>query len=171
MKYKIGDKVKVIKNLHKLDIDKYDIVPEMYKYADCVYTISDILYENEGISYIFKEDPEKWFWDEDLIEKYEDLAEVKLNCISQDNEMLKQALRQAKHEYDALEKYYQFKRDDYEDLQQDLRDLADQNVELFRKNNDLTNKLVESGKKIAELQGKLDKLTNILNTLTGREDW
>ena len=96
---------------------------------------------------------------------------MKIECVLQDNEMLKQALRQAKHEYDVLEKYYLFKIDEYEDLQQDLRDLADENVELFRKNDDLTNKLVESGKKIAELQGKLDKLTNILNVLTGREDW
>ena len=96
---------------------------------------------------------------------------MKIECVLQENEMLKQALRQAKHEYDVLEKYYQFKIDDYEDLQQDLRDLADENVELFRKNDDLTNKLVESGKKIAELQGKLDKLTNILKMSTGREDW
>ena len=96
---------------------------------------------------------------------------MKIECVLQENEMLKQALRQAKHEYDVLEKYYQFKIDDYEDLQQDLRDLADENVELFRKNNDLTNKLVESGKKIAELQGKLDKLMNILKMSTGREDW
>lgn len=171
MKYKIGDRVKVIKNLHKLDVNKYDIVPDMYKYAECVYTIDDILYENKEISYTFKEDPEEWMWHEDLIEKYEDPTEAKLNCVSRDNEMLKQALKQARHEYDVLEKYYQFKIDDYEDLQQDLRDLADENVELFRKNDDLTNKLVESGKKIAELQGKLDKLTNILNVLTGREDW
>ena len=55
--------------------------------------------------------------------------------------------------------------------QEELEEIADENVELFRKNDDLTNKLVESGKKIAELQGKLDKLTNILNVLTGREDW
>ena len=70
MKYKIGDRVKVIKNLHKLDIDKHDIVPDMYKYTDCVYTIDDILHENKGISYTFKEDPKKWIWYENLIEKY-----------------------------------------------------------------------------------------------------
>ena len=171
MKYKIGDKVKVIKNLHKLDIDKYDIVPRMYKYADCVYTISDILHENEGTSYIFKEDPVKWFWDEDLIEKYEDPTEAKLNCISQDNEMLKQALKQAKHEYDVLEKYYERAIMYSEDLEEELEEIADENVELFRKNRELTNKLVESGKKIAKLQGKLNKISNLLNTLTGREDW
>ena len=97
--------------------------------------------------------------------------EQRLECVMQENDMMKFALKQAKNEYDILDKYYQFKREDYEDLQQDLRDLADENVELFRKNDDLTNKLVESGKKIAELQGKLDKLTNILKMSTGREDW
>ena len=44
---------------------------------------------------------------------------MKIECVLQDNEMLKQALKQAKHEYDVLEKYYQFKIDDYENLQQD----------------------------------------------------
>ena len=96
---------------------------------------------------------------------------MKMECISQDNEMLKQALRQAKHEYDVLEKYYKRVTIYSEDLEEELEEMADENAELFRKNQELTNKLVESGKKIAELQGKLDKLTNILNILTGREDW
>ena len=88
-----------------------------------------------------------------------------------ENEMLKQALRQAKHEYDLLEKYYERAIAYNNELDEGLEDMANENVELFRKNQELTNKLVESGKKIAELQGKLDKLTNILNVLTGREDW
>ena len=171
MKYKIGDKVKVIKNLHKLDVNKYDIVPDMYKYTECVYTIDDILYENKEISYTFKEDPEGWMWHEDLIEKYEDPTEAKLNCISQDNKMLKQALKQAKHEYDVLEKYYERAIAYNNELDEGLEELANENVELFRENQELTNKLAESGKKIAELQGKLDKLTNILRMSTGREDW
>ena len=91
--------------------------------------------------------------------------------MKQDNEMLKQALRQAKHEYDLLEKYYERAIAYNNELDEGLEDMANENVELFRKNQELTNKLVESGKKIAELQGKLDKLTNILNVLTGREDW
>lgn len=96
---------------------------------------------------------------------------MKIECVLQDNEMLKQALKQAKHEYDVLEKYYERARIYNKDLEEGLEEMADENVELFRKNQELTNKLVESGKKIAELQGKLDKLTNILNILTGREDW
>ena len=96
---------------------------------------------------------------------------MKIECILQDNEMLKQALRQAKHEYDVLEKYYERAIAYNNELDEGLEEMANENVELFRKNDDLTNKLVESGKKIAELQGKLDKLTNILNVLTGREDW
>ena len=32
---------------------------------------------------------------------------MKIECVLQDNEMLKQALKQAKHEYDVLEKYYE----------------------------------------------------------------
>ena len=96
---------------------------------------------------------------------------MKIECILQDNEMLKQALKQAKHEYDILDKYYERARIYNKDLEEELEEIADENVELFRKNRELTNKLVESGKKIAELQGKLDKLTNILNVLTGREDW
>ena len=91
--------------------------------------------------------------------------------MKQDNEMLKQALRQVKHEYDLLEKYYERAIAYNNELDEGLEDMANENVELFRKNQELTNKLVESGKKIAELQGKLDKLTNILNTVTGREDW
>ena len=91
--------------------------------------------------------------------------------MNKDNEMLKQALRQAKHEYDLLEKYYERAIAYNNELDEGLEDMANENVELFRKNQELTNKLVESGKKIAELQGKLDKLTNILNALTGREDW
>ena len=96
---------------------------------------------------------------------------MKIECALQDNEMLKQALKQAKHEYDVLEKYYERARMYNKDLEEELEEIADENVELFRKNDDLTNKLVESGKKIAELQGKLDKLTNILKMSTGREDW
>lgn len=96
---------------------------------------------------------------------------MKIECVLQDNEMLKQALKQAKHEYDILDKYYERARIYNKDLEEELEEIADENVELFRKNRELTNKLVESGKKIAELQGKLDKLTNILKMSTGREDW
>lgn len=96
---------------------------------------------------------------------------MKMECVLQDNEMLKQALKQAKHEYDVLDKYYERARIYNKDLEEELKEIADENVELFRKNRELTNKLVESGKKIAKLQGKLNKLTNILKMLTGREDW
>lgn len=96
---------------------------------------------------------------------------MKIECVLQDNEMLRQALKQAKHEYDVLEKYYERAIAYNNELDEGLEEMANENVELFRKNRELTNKLVESGKKIAELQGKLDKLTNILNILTGREDW
>ena len=96
---------------------------------------------------------------------------MKIECVLQDNEMLKQALRQAKHEYDILDKYYERARIYNKDLEEELEEIADDNVELFRKNRELTNKLVESGKQIAELQGKLNKISNLLNTLTGREEW
>ena len=96
---------------------------------------------------------------------------MKIERVLQDNEMLKQALKQAKHEYDILEKYYEGARMDNKDLEEELEEIYQENAELFRENRVLKNKLVESGKKIAELQGKLDKLTNILNILTGREDW
>ena len=96
---------------------------------------------------------------------------MKIECVLQDNEMLKQALRQAKHEYDILDKYYEGARMDNKDLEEELEEIYQENAELFRENRVLKNKLVESGEKIAELQGKLDKLTNILNILTGREDW
>ena len=96
---------------------------------------------------------------------------MKIECVLQDNEMLKQALKQAKHEYVILEKYYEGARMDNKDLEEELEEIYQENAEYFRENRVLKNKLVESGKKIAELQGKLDKLTNILNILTGREDW
>ena len=96
---------------------------------------------------------------------------MRIECVLQENEMLKQALKQAKHEYDLLEKYYERAIAYNNELDEGLEDMANENVELFRKNQELTNKLVESGKKIAELQGKLDKLTNILNVLTGKGDW
>ena len=96
---------------------------------------------------------------------------MKIECVLQDNEMLKQALKQAKHEYDILDKYYEGARMDNKELEEELEEIYQENAELFRENRVLKNKLVESGKKIAELQGKLDKLTNILNILTGREDW
>ena len=96
---------------------------------------------------------------------------MKIECVLQDNEMLKQALKQAKHEYDILDKYYERARIYNKDLDEEREDIADENVELFRKNRELTNKLVESGKKIAELQGKLNEISNLLNTLTGREEW
>ena len=96
---------------------------------------------------------------------------MKIERVLQDNEMLKQALKQAKHEYDILDKYYEGARMDNKDLEEELEEIYQENAELFRENRVLKNKLVESGKKIAELQGKLDKLTNILNVLTGREDW
>ena len=83
---------------------------------------------------------------------------MKIECVLQDNEMLKQALRQAKHEYDILDKYYERARIYNKDLEEELEEIADENVELFRKNRELTNKLVESCKKIAELQGKLNKI-------------
>ena len=97
--------------------------------------------------------------------------EQRLECVMQENDMMKFALKQAKNEYDILDKYYERARIYNKDLEEELEEIADENVELFRKNRELTNKLVESGKKIAELQGKLDKLTNILKVLTGREDW
>ena len=96
---------------------------------------------------------------------------MKIERVLQDNEMLKQALKQAKHEYDILDKYYEGARMDNKDLEEELEEIYQENAELFRENRVLKNKLVESGEKIAELQGKLDKLTNILNILTGREDW
>ena len=57
-----------------------------------------------------------------------------MNCILQDNEMLKQALKQAKHEYDVLEKYYERARMYNKDLEEELEEIADENVELFREN-------------------------------------
>ena len=96
---------------------------------------------------------------------------MKIERVLQDNEMLKQALKQAKHEYDILDKYYEGARMDNKELEEELEEIYQENAEYFRENRVLKNKLVESGKKIAELQGKLDKLTNILNVLTGREDW
>ena len=96
---------------------------------------------------------------------------MRIECVLQENEMLKQALRQAKHEYDILEKYYERAIAYNNELDEGIEDMANENVELFRKNQELTNKLVESGKKIAELQGKLNEISNLLNTVTGREDW
>ena len=96
---------------------------------------------------------------------------MKIECVLQDNEMLKQALKQAKHEYDVLEKYYERAVIYNKKLEEELNEIVNKNVELFRKNRELINKLAESGKKIAELQGKLNKISNLLNTLTGREDW
>ena len=96
---------------------------------------------------------------------------MKIECVLQDNEMLKQALKQAKHEYDILDKYYEKARMYNKDLEEELEEIADENVELFRENRELMDRLVESGKKIAKLEGKLNKISNLLNTLTGREDW
>ena len=96
---------------------------------------------------------------------------MKMECVLQDNEMLKQALKQAKHEYDVLEKYYERARIYNKDLEEELKEIADENVELFRKNRELTNKLAESGKKIAKLEGELNEILNLLKVLTEREDW
>lgn len=97
--------------------------------------------------------------------------EQRLECVMQENDMMKAALKQAKNEYDILDKYYERAIAYNNELDEGLEEMADENVELFRENQELTNKLVESGKKIAELQGKLDKLTNILKMSTGRENW
>ena len=155
MKYKIGDKVRVVGNLMNLDHEKYDIVCEMYWFADKECTIKDI--DDDG-DYRLEEDHQRWTWCEELLKPTgnaridEELAKtkVKLECILQDNEAIKAELKRKEAWIKQLEAV----------------------------NDNALTRLSETGReisklqqKIARLEGKLDRARNIIRMISGRENW
>ena len=129
--------------------------------------------------------------DEFVLEEQENEGECKMNK-KQENEMLKIALKQAKHEYDLLETYYQLAKNYIDELEEELDELASENVDtanwnkqLESANNIALDKLSEASKKILELkreneqlqvknailQGENNNIKNRLRILTGREEW
>ena len=72
MKYKVGDKVRVKENL--VVDSRYgnsSFVSQMRKYRGKTMTIDGIKCNN---FYVFKEDPDKWFWTDEMLEDVEDIT-------------------------------------------------------------------------------------------------
>lgn len=68
-KYKVGDKVRVIKNLKTASYDDCSAVYEMVKYKNEIVTISDCYTSFSGsIRYRIAEDDGEWVWSEPMFE-------------------------------------------------------------------------------------------------------
>ena len=99
-------------------------------------------------------------------------AKQRVECLEEDNEILKEKLRQKNNEYDMLKEYY-------DKLSASLSEAT----YLAQENEHLLNKLVSTGKEMADLkkdnlelrkrcsvlEGKLNRARSIIGMLTGRE--
>lgn len=78
MKYKVGDKVRVVEKPNIKTNGTYD----MDAYAGQIVTIS--AYFNDTGIYKIKEDKGEWYWDDELLEPI-DKTDVCENCMNRDN--------------------------------------------------------------------------------------
>lgn len=185
MKYKVGDKVRVTNNLKCMSIlDKsyYDVVQEMIKFAGEIVTIDGVIPDIDGnIDHVtFEEDEYKYLWDTDLLELVKDaslineLAKTKnrMKCIEEDNEILKEKLRQKNNEYEMLKEYYNkisFSLNEAAYLTQENEHLLDKLASTGKRMADLEKDNMELRKRCSVLEGKLNRAKSIIGMLTGRE--
>ena len=97
-----------------------------------------------------------------VLEEQENKGECEMDR-KQENEMLKIAFKQAKHEYDLLEMYYQLAKDYIDELEEQLDELASENIKIKQENEQLQ-------VKNAILQGENNNIKNRLRMITGREN-
>ena len=113
--------------------------------------------------------------------KYEDVARLinelartknRMKCVEEDNEILKEKLRQINNEYDMLKEYYDkllASLNEATCLAQENEHLLDKLVSTGKRMADLEKDNMELRKKCSVLEGKLNRAKSILGMLTGRE--
>lgn len=90
MRYKVGDKVKVRKDLIEgTDYGGEGVVEEMLEFRGKEVTIQKVMFDRE---YVILEDRDNWYWTEEMFEpvvrNFEFVERIKENCIN-DNGVLK----------------------------------------------------------------------------------
>ena len=113
--------------------------------------------------------------------KYEDVARLinelaktknRTKCIEEDNEILKEKLRQINNEYDMLKAYYDKLSTSLNEatyLAQENEHLLDKLASTGKRMADLEKDNMELRKKCSILEGKLNRARSIISMLTGRE--
>ena len=113
--------------------------------------------------------------------KYEDVARLinelartknRMKCVEEDNEILKEKLRQINNEYDMLKAYYDKLSASLSEatyLAQENDHLLDKLASTGKRMADLEKDNMELRKKCSILEGKLNRARSIIGMITGRE--
>ena len=99
-------------------------------------------------------------------------AKQRVECLEEDNEILKEKLRQKNNEYDMLKEYYDKLSASLSEatyLAQENEHLLDKLASAGKRMADLEKDNMELRKRCSVLEGKLNRAKSILGMLTGRE--
>ena len=72
MRFKVGDKVKIVKDLANVDAGKCGLVYDMHEYVGMIATVDDV----GAYFYVLSVDDNKWRWNENTVE----VIEEELKC-------------------------------------------------------------------------------------------
>ena len=72
MRFRVGDKVKIVNNLTTVDAGKCGVVYDMYEYVGMIATVDDV----GAYFYVLSVDDNKWRWNENTVE----VIEEELKC-------------------------------------------------------------------------------------------
>ena len=68
MRFKVGDKVKIVKNLTTVDAGKCGVVYNMYEYVGMIATVDDV----GAYFYLLSVDDNEWHWNDNMVEAIEE---------------------------------------------------------------------------------------------------
>ena len=68
MRFKVGDKVKIVKDLANVDAGKCGLVYDMHEHVGMIATVDDV----GAYFYVLSVDDNKWRWNDNMVEAIEE---------------------------------------------------------------------------------------------------
>ena len=68
MRFKVGDKVKIVKDLANVDAGKCGLVYDMHEHVGMIATVDDV----GAYFYLLSVDDNEWHWNDNMVEAIEE---------------------------------------------------------------------------------------------------
>ena len=68
MRFKVGDRVKIVEDLTIVDAGKCGVVYDMYEYVEMITTVDDV----GAYFYVLSVDDNEWHWNDNMVEAIEE---------------------------------------------------------------------------------------------------
>ena len=68
MRFKVGDRVRIVKDLTTVDARKCGVVYDMYEYVGMIATVDDV----GAYFYLLSVDDNEWHWNDNMVEAIEE---------------------------------------------------------------------------------------------------